>query len=220
MSNPTATALRHLLRDPGAPMARISTLLDEATPAARKDALFELSRSEQRALYERAAASPVLTLDDLVPPSTPALTPVVHHGKNSLPAFRRFEKHMCRPAENGGGDDGSARLFGFNEGATRAVIGPGYFVATSSSSAPPTGRSDALPSWPGRGGVVVDYFQVPDASVPASWPVVVDNSRGLQRFVFAGMRDYLRRVSTHASIGAAFKGEAPFHSWFILCREP
>lgn len=209
MSNTTATALRHLLRDPGAPMARISTLLDEATPTARKDALFELSRSEQRALYERAAASPVLTLDDLVPPQTPALTPVVHHGKNSLPAFRRFEKHMCRA------DDGSARLFGFNEGATRAVIGPGYFVAT-----PTTGRSDALPSWPGRGGVVVDYFQVPDASVPASWPVVVDNSRGLQRFVFAGMRDYLRRVSTHATIGAAFKGEAPFHSWFILCREP
>lgn len=208
MSNATATALRHLLRDPHAPMSSIATLLDEATPTARRAGLFELSRAAQRALYERAAQSPALTLDDLVPSSTPALQPVVHHGKNSLPAFRRFEKHMCRA------DDGSARLFGFNEGATRGLIGPGYFVAT-----PTTGRSDALPSWPARGGVVVDYFQVPDAAVPPSWPAIVDNGRGLQRFVFRGMRDYLRKVSTHASIGAAFQGEKPFHSWFILCRD-
>jgi hypothetical protein len=212
MSNPTATALRHLLRDPHAPMTAISSLLDEADGAARRAALLSLSRAQQRALYERAAQSPPLTLDDLVPPSTPPLQPVVHHGLNSLPAFRRFEKHMCRPAN--GADDGGARLFGFNEGATRRFIGPGYFVAT-----PTTGRSDALPSWAERGGVVVDYFQVPDSQVAAGWPGVVDNSRGLQRFVFRGMRDYLRKVSTHASIGAAFQGEKPFHSWFVLCRD-
>jgi len=208
MSNTVATALRHLLRDPHAPMTAISSLLDEAGGDARKSALLSLSRTQQRALYERAAQSPPLTLDDLVPPSTPPLQPVVHHGINSLPAFRRFEKHMCRA------DDGSARLFGFNEGATRRFIGPGYFVAT-----PTTGRPDALPVWAERGGVVVDYFLVPDAPVAAGWPAVVDNSRGLQRFVFRGMRDYLRRVSTHASIGAAFQGEKAFNSWFVLCRD-
>ena len=81
------------------------------------------------------------------------------------------------------------------------------------------GRPDALPAWAERGGVVVDYFQVPDAAVAPGWPTVVDNSRGLQRFVFRGMRDYLRKVSTHASIGAAFQGEKNFNSWFVLCRD-
>jgi len=202
-----ASALKTLLATATAPMADISALLDGASAADRRAALFSLSRTQQRALYERAAASPTLTIDDLVPSTTP-LTPVIHHGQNSLPVFRRFEKHMCRPA------DGSARIFGFNEGATRALIGPGYFVAV------PTGLpTDGAPSWASRGGVVVDYFQVPDAPVASGWPAVVDNSVGLQRFVYRGMRDYLRKVSTHATIGAAFQGEREFNSWFVLCRD-
>jgi hypothetical protein len=67
--------------------------------------------------------------------------------------------------------------------------------------------------------VVVDYFRVPDEAVAPGWPAVVENDVGLQRFVFRGMRDYLRRVSTHASIGAAFQGETAFNSWFVLCRD-
>jgi hypothetical protein len=202
------TALHSLLASPSAPMADISTLLDSTSAEARCAALFSLSKSQQRALYERAAASTTLTLDDLVPPGASALTPVVHRGKNSLPVFRDFEKHMCRP------NDGSARIFGFNEGFTRQFIGPGYFVAM------PTGlASDGAPSWAARGGVVVDYFQVPNTTVASGWPAVVDNSAGLQRFVYRGMRDYLRKVSTHASIGAAYQGERAFNSWFILCRD-
>ena len=199
-------SLHALLHNAAAPMADISSLLDSASADERRAALFSLSRAQQRALYERAAASPTLTIDDLVP--APALTPVVHAGKNSLPLFRSFEKHMCRP------DDGSARIFGFNEGFTRPFIGPGYFVAM------PTGlATDGAPTWAARGGIVVDYFQVPNTAVAAGWPVVVDNSVGLQRFVYRGMRDYLRKVSTHASIGAAFQGEREFNSWFVLCRD-
>lgn len=201
-------SLHALLKNTAAPMADISALLDNASAEHRRAALFSLSRAQQRSLYERAAASPTLTLDDLVPPGASTLTPVVHAGKNSLPVFRDFEKHMCRP------DDGSARIFGFNEGFTRPFIGPGYFVAM------PTGLpTDNAPSWAARGGVVVDYFQVPNTTVASGWPAVVDNSVGLQRFVYAGMRDYLRKVSIHASIGAAFKGEREFNSWFILCRD-
>jgi hypothetical protein len=201
-------SLHSLLANTAAPMADVSALLDNASADARRAALFSLSRSQQRALYERATASSTLTLDDLVPPGASALTPVVHAGKNSLPVFRDFEKHMCRPA------DGSARIFGFNEGFTRSLIGPGYFVAM------PTGlATDGAPSWAGRGGVVVDYFQVPNTTVASGWPAVVDNSVGLQRFVYRGMRDYLRKVSTHASIGAAFQGERAFNSWFVLCRD-
>ena len=202
-----ASALQSLLATATAPMADITALLDEASAADRRAALFSLSRPQQRALYERAAASPTLTIDDLLAGAAP-LTPVIQHGQNSLPLFRRFEKHMCRP------DDGSARIFGFNEGATRPLIGPGYFVAV------PTGLpTDGAPTWAARGGVVVDYFQVPTGAVAAGWPTVVDNGKGLQRFVYKGMRDYLRKVSTHASIGAAFQGEREFNSWFVLCRD-
>jgi hypothetical protein len=55
------------------------------------------------------------------------------------------------------------------------------------------------------------------SAVAPGWPAVVDNGVGLQRFVFRGMRDDLRRVTTHASIGAAFQGENAFDSWFVLC---
>lgn len=204
--NDVATTLQALLRDDRAPMTDISRLLDEASADARRAALFSLSRAQQQALYERAAQSAPLTLDDLVPSPVPRVA-VVHHGKNSLPIFRRFEKQMCRADEG-------RRLFGFNEGFTRRFIGPGYFVAVETGSA-----ADGAPSWRERGGIVVDYFRVPAAAVAPGWPAVVDNSVGLQRFVFRGMRDYLRRVSAHASIGAAFKGETPFHSWFVLCRD-
>jgi len=207
MPTDVIASLQALLRNPSAPMAEVSALLDGADGAARQAALFSLSGREQQALYERAAASAPLTLDDLVPPGTPALTEVIHAGKNSLPVFREFEKRMCRP------DDGSARIYGYNEGFTRAFIGPGYFVAY------PTGlATDLDPGWASRGGVVVDYFQVPQTPVAAGWPKVVPNERGLQRFVFRGMRDYLRKVSRHASIGAAWRGEVNFNSWFVLCR--
>jgi hypothetical protein len=207
MSTDVTASLRALLRNPSAPMAEVSALLDGADGAARRDALFSLSGREQQALYERAAASAPLTLEDLVPKGVPALTPVIHAGKNSLPVFREFEKRMCRP------DDGTARVYGYNEGFTRAFIGPGYFVAY------PTGlATDLAPGWASRGGVVVDYFQVPQTPVVAGWPRVMPNERGLQRFVFRGMRDYLRKVSRHASIGAAWRGEVNFNSWFVLCR--
>ena len=199
--------LQTLLASATAPIADISTLLDEASSPDRRAALFSLSRTQQRALYERAAASPTLTVDDLLAGAAP-LTPVSHHGQNSLPLFRRFEKRICRPS------DGSARVFGYNEGATRSLIGPGYFVAVATGLA-----TDGAPTWAARGGVVVDYFQVPDSAVAAGWPAVVDNSKGLQRFVFRGMRDYLHKVSTHATIGAAFQGEREFNSWFVLCRD-
>lgn len=191
--------LSHLLAS-GADHGTIAAFLDQATHAQRLDALFALSRSEQRALYERVAGAAPMTLDDLV--GAP-LQPVVHEGKNSLPLFRRFQKVCCRP------DDGSARVFGFNEGATRGLIGPGYFVAVAS----PDAERDL-------GAVVVDYALVPDTAVADGWPAVVDNSVGLQRFVFRGTRDYLRRVSQHASIGAAWKNGKPFNSWFVLCRAP
>ena len=89
------------------------------------------------------------------------------------------------------------------------MIGPGYFVALGTA-----GRA----AWADRGGVVIDYFQVPDGPVPDGWPRVVDNDWRLQRFVYHRTRDFMRRVSAHVSIGAAWKSERSLDHYFLLCR--
>jgi hypothetical protein len=197
--------LQALLDDPTTDIRTIAEHLDVLDDAGRRAETAGLSRSRQRMLYEKAAQSPSFGLEHFADGAAPR-TEVVHEGLNTLPLpppLRRFQKRFCRP--EGGGD----RLFGYNEGPTRGVIGPGYFVAV-----PTAGR----PAWTARGAVVVDYFQVPDGAVADGWPRVVDNGRRLQRFVYHQTRDFMRRVSRHVSIGAAFKRERPLDHYFILVR--
>jgi len=200
--------LREMVRDPG---ARISTIAAALDRLAREDRIAEarsLGRDDQRMLYKKAADAPTLTLDDFVPPSAGALSPVIHLGRNTLPLpgkHRFFQKRFCRP------EGGSGRLFGYNEAPSKGLIGPGYFLAL-----PTVGR----PEWEARGGVVIDYFQVPDGPVPAGWPAVVPNTKGLQRFVYNKTRDFMRRVSDGVTIGAAYRRETGLDHYFMLCREP
>ena len=173
----------------------------------RREALLALDRAGQRRLYAVAAQSEAITLDDLVPAAKADRAEVRHHGRNTLPvtkAFRTFEKRVCRPA------DGTSRLFGYNEGASVRWFGPGYFVAYAVRD---------NPVWTARGDVVVDYFQVPDGAVAEGWPAVVPNEQGLQKLVFAGTRDFLRRVTDGVSIGAAYKGERALDHYFVLARD-
>ncbi|WP_437731228.1 hypothetical protein [Sorangium sp. So ce1335] len=196
-----------LLRQ-GAPIARIAEYLDGLTHEERVRVLSTTGRADQRALYVAASHAPALTLDFFVPDGTPPRVAVHHKGRNSLPLpgpLRFFEKRFALP------EDGSARLFGYNEGLTRSWVGPGFFVAL------PTAGNLA---WQERGAIVIDYFQVPDGPVPDGWPSVVPNSKGLQTFVYDGTRDFMRRVSQHVSIGAAYKGEKSLDHYFTLCREP
>jgi hypothetical protein len=184
----------------------IGAYLDALDGDARWRELAALGRARQRRLYEKAAHAQPIELDHFVA-GAGARAEVIHDGVNTLPVpppLRRFQKRFCRP---GGAE--RARLFGYNEGPTRRVIGPGYFVAI-----PCEGR----PHWTARGPVVVDYYQVPDAEVADGWPRVIPNGRGLQRFVYDHTRDFMRRVSRHVSIGAAYKGERPLDHYFVLCR--
>ena len=139
------------------------------------------------------------TLEDIIPAGGPPVAEVIHAGKNSLPLFSHFEKRFCRP------DDRGDVLYGYNEGATRPLIGPGYFVARLFED---------------RGEVGVDYYQVPPdgASLPPGWPAIQPNEKGLQRFVFARMVDYLRKVSDHVLIGRAVKNGKDTSNYFLLCR--
>ena len=203
---PATTAIADLL-DQHAPLATIAAHLDGLPHLERLAQCRALGRAAQRALF-LAASAEAMMLADLVPTSVAPCVEVIQFGMNTLPlpsALRKFEKRFCRPQDN------SERLFGYNEGSTRSLIGPGYFVAV------PTAGNAA---WQERGAVVVDYYQVPDGDVVPGWPKVVANSVGLQMFVFQGTRDFMRRVSDFVSIGAAYKGEKALDHYFVLVRNP
>jgi len=146
-----------------------------------------------------AAAGRSTSLEDIVPSSVAPATEVIHAGKNSLPVFTNFEKRFCRVADN---DD---VLYGYNEGATRPLIGPGCFLARHFAD---------------RDEVGVDYYQVPpdDAALPEGWPRPVANEKGIQVLLYAKMIDYLRKVSDHVTIGRAVKKGKETGNYFLLCR--
>jgi len=197
-------SLARLIADPATSIDDIAGHLDGLDPDQRWRELAVLGRDAQRALFEKAYARPI-GLDHFVN-GHGACEEVIHDGLNTLPVpppLRRFQKRFCRSQDDAG------RLYGYNEGITRRVLGPGYFVAVATR-----GR----PTWESRGPVVIDYFVVPDGAVPDTWPRVIGNDRGLQRFVYHQTRDFMRRVSQHVSIGAAFKRERPLDHYFVLCR--
>lgn len=199
------TTLQDMLASERAGIDEIAAFLDAAAPDARLAAAFSLDRSGQRALFRRARTA--FTLEHFVPCELPALQPVHHRGKNTLPLpgkHKFFEKRFCRP------QDGSERLFGYNHAPSRGLVGPGYFVARFTRE---------QPAWVERGAIVVDYFLAPDGPVAPGWPEVVPNSQGLQRFVYKGTRDFMRRVSEHVSIGAAYKGDKALDHYFVLVRQ-
>jgi hypothetical protein len=189
--------LADLLADPSTHAGAIAEYLDGLDPAARWAQLRGLGRAQQRALYARTAGGSV-DLEHFVGGVNTGVE-VVHDGRNTLPVpapLRLFQKHFCRTEAR------ATEVAGFNDGATRRLLGPGYFLAV------PDGES-----------VVFDYARVP-ATVPSGWPPIVPSSQGLQRFVFAGTRDVVRAVSSHACVGAVFKDGRPLDHYFVLCRRP
>lgn len=201
-----SSTLHALVDDPAAPVTAIAAYLDGLDGDTRWREASSLDRARQRMLYDKAAQSPALDLAYFVGDAAP-LAEVIHDGRNTLPLpapLQRFQKRFCRPRAGG------ERLFGYNHNPPPVnLIGPGYFVAIPTA---------ARPAWTGRGAVVVDYFQVPDAEVAPGWPKVVGNDWRLQRLVYHETRDFLRRVSQHVSIGAAYKRERPLDHYFVLCR--
>jgi len=203
----SALSLRDLALDDAASVDAIATFLDGLTHEERLSQARALGRDAQRQLYRKAAAAKPLSLIDFVPQTVGNRTEVIHHGRNTLPlpgGLRHFQKRFSRP------DSSENRLFGYNESPFLTTVGPGFFVAV------PTAGN---PEWESRGAIVVDYFQIPDGSVPAGWPPIIPNTQGLQKFVYNRTRDFMRRLSTHVTIGAAFKEEKALDHYFILCRQ-
>lgn len=191
------TELDSLLKTGSFDVGAVAMQLDALDSRARLAQVRSLSRPAQAALYEAAKGARKLTLEDLVPAATPDLTEVVHEGKNTLLVFTEFAKVFCRPKRD------ARELWGYNR--TGALIettaGPGYYVACE-------GPGDE---------VLIDYTRLPEGK-PESWPEVSSNSARLSRFVYAGMVDALRAVSTHVTVGRAIKRGKVLDNWFVLCR--
>lgn len=179
-------------------IAEVGRTLDELSPSARLAAVHSLGAAAQAKLYEAAKGARKLTLDALVPAQVEPLTEVVHQGKNSLPLFTRFAKVFCRPR----GD--SQELWGYNRSGSfvQNVVGPGYFVTYE-------GPGDEL---------LIDYTRLPNGKAP-SWPDISSNEERLSRFVYSGMIDALRGVSTHVTVGRAIRNGKVADNWFVLCRQ-
>lgn len=179
----------------------VAQLLDSLSHAARLEATRALGREQQRRLYEAVEGALPLRLADLVPPGVAELALVRHFGRNTLPAFRHFEKRFCRPAGADAAKPGE--LYGFNFQALEWLTGPGYFVASED---------------PSRPEVSIDYRRIPP-DAPPGWPALRSNERGVSRLVYGFMVDTLRRVSEHVTIGSAARGGRDLGSWFVLCRQ-
>lgn len=179
----------------------IAAYLDGLDHGARLAEVLALDPKPQRILWDLARGRAV-SLADMVPADRGPLETVRHFGRNTLPAFKLFEKRFCRPAADASAQD---VLWGYNEGSARKFVGPGYFIcrATPDDS---------------RGASVVDYYSVPP-SKPADWPKIRSNEWRLQKLVYAKMHDFLRQVSDGVTIGRAYKRDRQTPNCFMLCRE-
>jgi hypothetical protein len=189
--------IHDFLAQPSLDLLALAHFLDSLEPDACRRQVRSLDARQQARLFEAAAGFRPVRLADLVPPGTPPLQEVIHHGRNSLSrGLRLFEKRFCRPERT------ADELWGYNEWRFRALSGPGYFVAR------PAGELEVL----------IDYTVTPPGK-PTSWPPIRPNSAGLSRFIYAGTRDYLRGVSRHVTIGRATRQGKNLDNWFVLCRD-
>jgi hypothetical protein len=186
----------------GAEPAELSELLDRLAEPERVAATSGLGGADLRALWRVSDGYRPVALVDIVPPSVPALQPVRHFGRNSMPMLTRFEKVFYRTAEQ----DPSApsELYGLNVHVTRPLAGPGYFVTTEDRA---------------RGEVIIDYRRVPKVG-PEGWPPIVDNEHGFRKLFYGFEQvDTLRRVSEHVTIGSAARKGRDMGAFFVLCRQ-
>lgn len=174
--------------------ARINPIA-EALDALRHDERVNwmrgLSRRELRSLFALAGQSAALPLSHF------HREPDVidrHIGQNSLPMFSTFEKRFVLR-------DGQLQGYNHNQRLVSWFTGPGHFIVTQNDDE-----------------ILFDYTQLPPGA-PSDFPAIAPNDRGTAQLVFGGMIDRVRRVSTHCTIGAAYRNGKPMHSWFMLVRE-
>ena len=194
--------MHHVLGQPDLTREQLSEWLDSLAPTEREASITGLSRTELRRMWQLAEDADPLSPDFFVPEDADDLVDVRHQGWNSIPGpavLHRFTKVFTRR-------DG--QIFGFNDAPAGPLIGPGYFCL---------GRADDDIE-AARGALCIDYLRVPEDPAPTGWPPIRRNETGLQRFVYGGTQDWMRRVSAHVSIGMPYRGARKLPFPFVLCR--
>jgi hypothetical protein len=195
--NQAVSALRELLASSQVDLAKVGALFDGLSAGERVQAALALGGREQRSLWNAAQGVHAIGAEQLVPAASAVLREVRHFGRNTMPAFQRFEKRFYRDAQG--------ELFGANFQLWSPVTGPGYFKVVAQ---------------PERREIMLDgaAASLPQ-STPPGWPAVTPNERGFSRFVYGFLTDHLRKVSEHVTIGMPARHGKPLGSYFILCRE-
>ncbi|MDP2304471.1 MAG: hypothetical protein Q8P18_00420 [Pseudomonadota bacterium] len=171
-------------------LAPITAALDAHGHDERVNWMRGLGKKEQVALWKLADGR-LVTTAELHGPEGEI---VIHEGQNSLPLFSTFQKRVVK---RGG------VVQGYNHQSMGWLVGPGHFLV---------GEADAP-----HGGAHFSYLSVA-ASAPPEFPALQPNDTGLSTLVFAHMIDYLRRVSPHVIIGAAYKKGKATNDYFMLIR--
>lgn len=184
--------------EPKIDLERLTHILDGLGHEGRVHTIRTWSKDQQRALFDAAKGYRPLDLDFLVPASVGPMVEVIHDGQNTLPMFTSFQKRFVKL------EGEEFPVAGYNHQSMQALTGPGYFVVTQ-------GEGEH------EGELVFDYTKVPK-NKPASWPPIRSNEGGIAGIVNGGMIDYLRGLSTHVSIGVAYKNGKHRNQWFAMVR--
>ncbi|HVH42952.1 MAG TPA: hypothetical protein VM925_11435 [Labilithrix sp.] len=187
-----------ILLEPKIDLERLTEILDGLGHEGRVHTIRTWTKHHKQALFEAAKGYRPLDLDFVVPSSVGPLVEVIHDGHNTLSLFSRFQKRFARI------EDESCPVGGYNHQSMQGFTGPGYFCVTK-------GEGEH------EGELLIDHTKVPKQKVP-SWPEIAKNEGGLAGIVSGGTVDYLRGLSTHVSIGAAYKDGKHRNHWFALVR--
>lgn len=188
-----------VLLEPKIDLERLTEILDGLGHEGRVHTIGTWTKYQQAAIFEAAKGYRKLDLDALVPSDVGPLVEVIHDGKNTLPVFSRFQKRFIKLE----GED--ITVAGYNHHSMEAFTGPGYFGVT---------RGDGVH----EGELVIDYEKLPRTK-PDRWPEIRKNDGGIAGLVNGGMVDYLRGLSSHVTIGVAYKNGTHRRQWFTLVRQ-
>ncbi|HVJ89836.1 MAG TPA: hypothetical protein VM580_08520 [Labilithrix sp.] len=185
--------------EPALDLEHIAKVLDGLGHDGRVHTIGTWSKTQMKAIFEAAKGHRPLDLDFLVPSGIEPLVEVIHEGRNTLPMFTKFQKRFTKL-------EGEAfPIGGYNHQSMQTFTGPGYFCVTK-------GEGEH------EGELLIDYTKIPKHK-PAHWPAIRTNDSGLAAIVNGGMVDYLRGISSHVSIGVAYKNGRHRNQWFALVRQ-
>lgn len=171
-------------------LAAITAALDAHTHDERVNWMRGLGKKEQVALWKLADGRHVTSAE--LHGADGEI--VIHEGQNSLPLFSTFQKRVVKRGEV---------VQGYNHQSMSWLVGPGHFLVAE-AAAP-------------HAGAHFSYLSVA-TSAPPEFPPLQPNDQGLSTLVFAHMIDYLRRVSAHVLVGAAYKKAKASGDYFMLVR--